>query len=546
MNAVQVIAATLAIVLASPAVAQNDPTPPPPPEPAPAPKDPEPEPDPEPPPAEEQTEQEKTKEARTPPAESGDDISGHLEEAAEVDAQEQEETKQEQEETKQEQAPPPESGDDVAGQLDEAKEAAKATGDEAPDDEEEVEGPPPPPAEELAEERVESELESGDNVTGTLDEVQAPPRAGLFKHGPVSDLQAVWVPLRRRIRERTGLELGLAYTTLAQIATRGPGLRNAWSGDVDLFGKWNLINQDQPGTGSAGFLFEQRHRLGQVTPDQLNDAVGSLWRTTKGFNTQDGAIVQLWWEQFLFDDHLRITAGKIDPANFYNGNRFQSQNTFFVNRAFSENPARGFPNNGIGVNFRLAGPSETYLSFGLHDVNGSKTSSGFGDLDKDALFYAFEIGLTPEVEGLGPGRFRATAWYRSGGNEPDESGDSRDDESGAGFAFSAEQDLGNGVIPFLRYGYQDRNVRATRQILSGGLGIQGPLGRVDNILGIGVAWGEPSDRSLRDQYVTEIFYRLQVTPNIQVTPGYQVIFDPSQNPDQDVVGVFQLRVRVVF
>ncbi len=58
--------------------------------------------------------------------------------------------------------------------------------------------------------------------------------------------------------------------------------------------------------------------------------------------------------------------------------------------------------------------------------------------------------------------------------------------------------------------------------------------------------GEPQNRSLRDQYVLEAFHRIQVFPNIQLTPGYQVIINPSLNPGQDVVGVFEIRFRLLF
>jgi hypothetical protein len=43
-----------------------------------------------------------------------------------------------------------------------------------------------------------------------------------------------------------------------------------------------------------------------------------------------------------------------------------------------------------------------------------------------------------------------------------------------------------------------------------------------------------------------VFYRFQLTSVMQVTPGFQVIVDPSLNPTEDVIGIFQLRVAFVF
>ena len=111
---------------------------------------------------------------------------------------------------------------------------------------------------------------------------------------------------------------------------------------------------------------------------------------------------------------------------------------------------------------------------------------------------------------------------------------------------SFEQDLGNNLVPFLRYGYQDRELRNTKNVISGGLGVLRPFGRKDDVLGVGLSWGEPEDGDQQDQYVAEVFYRLQATGKIQVTPGFQLIANPSFNAENDVIGVFELRVRVVF
>jgi carbohydrate-selective porin OprB len=72
------------------------------------------------------------------------------------------------------------------------------------------------------------------------------------------------------------------------------------------------------------------------------------------------------------------------------------------------------------------------------------------------------------------------------------------------------------------------------------------LGWKDDIFGVGFTWGETTDTALRDQYVAELVYRHQFTPKIQLTPGIQVIVDPSSNRDDDIIGVFEFRVRVVF
>ena len=65
-----------------------------------------------------------------------------------------------------------------------------------------------------------------------------------------------------------------------------------------------------------------------------------------------------------------------------------------------------------------------------------------------------------------------------------------------------------------------------------------------DVLGVGASWGRPSNSDLRDQYAGEVFYRLQLSPDNQFTLGYQVILNPSNNPGDDAIGVFEVRWRI--
>jgi porin len=53
-------------------------------------------------------------------------------------------------------------------------------------------------------------------------------------------------------------------------------------------------------------------------------------------------------------------------------------------------------------------------------------------------------------------------------------------------------------------------------------------------------------RTLRDQYVLESFYRIQLTSEIQLTPDIQFIFNPSLNQTEDLIVVVGGRARFSF
>jgi hypothetical protein len=39
-------------------------------------------------------------------------------------------------------------------------------------------------------------------------------------------------------------------------------------------------------------------------------------------------------------------------------------------------------------------------------------------------------------------------------------------------------------------------------------------------------------------------YRFYLTQTVSVIPGFQVLVNPSRNPDEDVIGLFSLRERL--
>jgi hypothetical protein len=363
--------------------------------------------------------------------------------------------------------------------------------------------------------------------------------AGILKFGPVSLIDPVFKQINQAL-DKYGLKLGLAYTAVYQAASGGPGLRDAAGGDADLFGNWRFLGpKDGENNGYLYFAAENRHDLGtQIAPGALGGQIGSLWGTTNGFTEHPLVVKELYWQQHFGGDRLILRAGKLDPENYYNSNYWQSDSKYFMNAAFSSFPVRAFPGQGLGMNLTAKLAEEWYISTGFQDAQGKKTLVGFDTFFGDFnLFGAFELGYTPTIEGLGPGTYRFTGWYRDGGES-----DGRPHDSG--FTISIDQHVGENLIPFFRYGIGEGNINGIEQMVSAGVGWEGKILTGSDVAGIAAAWGQPSDGDLDDQYALEVFYRLQASPDNQITVGYQVIFDPTFDPHRDVVGVFELRWRI--
>jgi porin len=378
-----------------------------------------------------------------------------------------------------------------------------------------------------------------DSIDQKLDDASARP-AGIFPWGPVSLIDPVWKDMNESLDD-VGLKLGFAYTVVYQTAPTG-GDNDAGGGDLDFFGDWRLLGKkDDPNRGLAYFAAEYRHNLFTgIAPAALDTEIGSLWGTVNGYGEQDLALKEFYWQQHINNDRLILRAGKIDAENYYNSNYWQSDSKYFMNQAFSSFPVRAFPSNGLGWNATAKLSDLWYLSTGFQDAQGKKTEAGFDTFSEDFnLFSAIEAGYTPTLEGYGKGTYRFTLWYR-------DAGDSNGTPHDSGFDISIDQHVSPELIPFFRLGIGDGNINGIEAMVSGGVGWQGKLITVSDVVGAGLAWGKPSDHDLDDQFAMETFYRLQVSGDNQFTVGYQVIFNPALEPDNDIVGVLELRWRITF
>ena len=382
---------------------------------------------------------------------------------------------------------------------------------------------------------------AADNVTALLTELREG-RIGTFIGGPLDRGKTGWDKMNTYLDEKAGLRLGIGYTALFQGASNGTGdpdlenIRYAASGDFDFFGQLRITAPDNINRSLVVFQLEHRHAYTEITPSELGAQIGSLWRTTSGFN-DNSSIKQIYWDQRLADGKVQVRVGKIDQGAVLGSHKLENSNLYFLNSAFSSNPVAALPDNGFGVNVGYVPTDWFYVAGGIGDASGRSVE--FDKILTDATFYrSLELGVVNETS-LGNGHYRLTLWEtdaRPDAGLPDDSG----------LAIILGQELGEQFTLVGRYSTSDGLLTATEEMLMVALGVSSPLGFQDDYAGIGFAWGQPSDPTLRDQYVIEAFYRLQLASTVQVTPDVQVIFQPSNAPDDDVVGLFGLRLRVVY
>lgn len=381
---------------------------------------------------------------------------------------------------------------------------------------------------------------SPDDVDNQLAESEEPNDA-LFPVGPLEPFHVQWQHFARRLAQEIWLDLGLNYTALYQhsdTSLRGRPSQGA-VGDLDVFGRWNLVNRGGPWPGAMVFFTENRQRFTEIPPSDLGAAIGSLWGTTNAFSEQDYALTQLYWEHGSREDRLIFRLGKMDPDSIFDRSRYVSANKAFLNQAFSTTLTMPARKAALGATLAISPITKTYVIGGVYDANGTKTS--FGEIEKGELFTAIEFGVAPGHGKPGAGLYHVTLWHSDGQEEANR-------PSGRGIALTFQQELGpdGDIVPFFRYSYGDGGATPIRQAIVVGMGLEEPFGQNNDLIGVGFSWGQPTDSTVRDQYVLEAFYRLQVTPHTNLSPDIQLIFHPSENPAEEIIIVGGARLRTVF
>jgi hypothetical protein len=339
---------------------------------------------------------------------------------------------------------------------------------------------------------------------------------------------------KKELNEKYGINWALEDTLIYQAASGGVDPNDAMVNTLGLFATWKII-RDPNGKdfGGLGFQFETRsNHIDEFT--DLRDNLGTLWSPNDSTSGSYSKINQLWWGQRFAEGRLGIQIGKIDPGANINANRFAgSGNTQFFGQPYATNPARSFSDNGLGFMIRAEPTDLLYLHFTMSDSDAVSTHSPFTTIGSHWL-YAGEVGLRPKLEGLGQGNYRLMLYERDASSA-----------SEFGWALSCDQNLSNDYGVFLRYGGNDGDINSIQHLVSAGFSFLAPFGRPNDQAGVAVSYTHPADHHLRDEYAAEAYYRLQLTEGIELSASAQLIQNPAAS-DQDTVGVFGLRLRVLY
>ena len=279
---------------------------------------------------------------------------------------------------------------------------------------------------------------------------------------------------------------------------------------------------DDPDDAKGHLVYNIQANTGLGTPtDPYPEVVlGSPYFTNNIITSGRIGLKKLWWRQSFMDDTFTINVGKLYYENFFDLNlAAQNPADQFVAGQLTNSTAVPFPSYGFGFVGEVQAAPEFEIRFGTMNALSTGRASGLEDLDRGKLFNIVQARWIPQATDTDAlqGNYRAYCWY------------SNDDvtysNGGWGLGVSFDQEIGGGLIPFLRWGIAQDGAAPASMCWSTGVVLNGFLGRKHDGIGLGCTFSDLDRSGLAGgegwETMVEFFWRIQVTRTLQVSPDLQ-------------------------
>jgi porin len=387
-----------------------------------------------------------------------------------------------------------------------------------------------------------------------------------------------WGGLRNQLAEQ-GYSIQLDVEQLIQSSARGGADTNSafrYSGSWDLRLKFDT---GRMGLWPGGLLeLHAESFFGQG----LNSKVGSTVNDDALFplaGSKDVMLSQVQYTQFL-SENFGITLGKLDTT-WGDRNEFAwIHGDNFLHTNFRWNPitARTVPYSPLGAGAFIFGDWGQW-SVSVFDTEGLPNRSGFDTVFEGGTTLATEARFNVKPFGLPGQQTLGFVWSDKAftilQQDPRvrlriRSGPLRDllrlnrslgSESGSWaayynfdqYVFTEADDRSQGIGVFGRIGVSDGDANPIQSFYSVGVGGKGIIPTRDHDrFGLGyfyTNWGDSALASVLDVNVAqgiELFYNIQVTPWLQISPDLQVLINPGGVSDRDTAIVYGLWAKMSF
>lgn len=232
-------------------------------------------------------------------------------------------------------------------------------------------------------------------------------------------------------------------------------------------------------------------------------------------------LLVAWYKhsfQFSGNHSLGLTGGLIDATDYLDQNAYANDEyTQFMNEALVNGPNMFAPSYDIGVAMEWESGNLT--------LNGVIMQVGENDDGRAYHFYGAQIGYTLNTS-LGEGNYRLVADGTSK-DFSDSDPQSENTESHVGLLFSFDQQLGETLGVWTRFGWENNKaIIGYKSLYSGGIDISGKLwGREDDNIGIGYAYLSDGTSHIDNTQVAEAYARCVLNEYFTLTLDLQWMKD---------------------
>ena len=256
-------------------------------------------------------------------------------------------------------------------------------------------------------------------------------------------------------------------------------------------------------------------------------------------------LLEAWYRHSFMlaqDMSLGATFGIIDSTAYLDGNEFANdQLTQFMNGVFVNNPLLNLPSYDIGGELELSVKDLTIKGV----VVGSRTD----DWKKEGAtrgynYYGLELGYSLNSS-LGQGNYRLTGYTTT----EDFEGWAGEEQRLKGVGISIDQEIGELVGIFARFGWQDDDARIDHdQLYSIGLSLNGKAwGREEDELGLGYAYLEGADKAdIDNTHGVEGYVKFKVTNYSDLSLDVQYVKDNYKHGVDNDGMVYGARYAISF
>jgi len=354
-----------------------------------------------------------------------------------------------------------------------------------------------------------------------------------------------WFDWKDSLYERTGVSIGLDYSSIFLTSNNNAGEDDASSGIFRFYGSWEATGRGTKNTGSLVWKVENRHRYGSVAPSGFGiGELGYVGLISPPWSNQGSRWTNLYWKQKFDDGRGTIMGGYLDATDYLDVWVGADPWTRFTNFAFSTGSSSMFlPNDAtLGVAGATMLSQKMYVIGSVTNAYSDSTDPIKDSFDRfftdNEYFATLELGWTPSQDQLYFNNTHFTLWHV---DDSPQAGAIQ----GWGLNFSHIQYINDQWMPFVRGGYADDGGSLLQKSVS--IGFLYQKTPAHNLLGFGLNWGEPNESTfatgLDDQVTMETFYRFQLTQQFALTPTVEYLKNPALNPVDDSLWVLGLRMR---